>query len=223
MTVLKGFVAQANESYRNAGLGEYQMKLDKHGNVTIPRGHARAVPSAGAAAPEQATAGAAATGTAPSAGAAPAATTADVKRSGAAPAISGLKPTADGFALEWKPVAGAKQYGVWQDGVLLGHVPSPKFAGAMAPGAGGVLQIDAVLANGTRTALTKAIRIGRDASGKLGVSDPSAAAAPATGTPSAAPATGTPSAAAAGAPPAAEPAAAAPAPASATAPAAAAS
>ncbi len=189
MTVLKGFVAQANESYRNAGLAEYQMRIDKHGNVTVPGARARAraqAAASGDAAASQATAGAAATGTAPTAGAAPAAgsaapaTTAnDVKRSGAAPAISGLAPTADGFALEWKPVAGAKQYGVWQDGVLLGHVTSPKFAGALAAGAGGVLQIDAVLANGTRTALTKAIRIARDASGKLGVSDPNAAAAPA--------------------------------------------
>ena len=183
LTVLRGFVAQANESYRNAGLGEYQMKLDRHGNVTIPRvrARARAVPSAGAAAPEQATQGAATPRTAPAAGAAPSAGAASgtVKRAGAAPAISGLAPTADGFALEWKPVAGAKQYGVWQDGVLLGHVPSPKFAGALAAGAGGVLQIDAVRADGTRTALTKAIRIARDASGKLGVSDPSAPAAPA--------------------------------------------
>ena len=215
MTVLKGFIAQANESYRNAGLAEYQMKLDKHGNVTIPtvRARARAVPAAGEAAPDQATAGAAATGAAhaagtaaPTAGAAPATTSNDVKRSGAAPAISGLAPTADGFALEWKPVTGAKQYGVWQDGVLLGHVPNPTFAGAMAAGAGGVIQIDAVLANGARTALTKAIRIGRDASGKLGVSDPNAA-------PAAAPAAAAPAA----------PAAAAPAAAGATAPAAAAS
>ncbi len=196
MTVLKGFIAQANESYRNAGLAEYQMRLDKHGNVTIPkvRARARAVPSAGAAAPEQAAQGAQTTGNAPagaaappSAGAAPSPATGAVKRSGTAPAISGLAPTADGFALEWKPAAGAKQYGVWQNGVLLGHVPNPKFAGTLAPGAGGVLQVDAVLANGARTELTKAIRIGRDASGKLGVSDPSAPA-PATGAGATAPA-----------------------------------
>lgn len=182
MTVLKGFIAQANESYRNAGLGEYQMRLDKHGNVSIPqvRARARSMPAAGAAAPAQAAQGAAATGSATqgSAGAAPTAHAAPgaVKRAGAAPAISGLKPTADGFALEWKPVAGAKQYGVWQDGVLLGHVPAPKFAGTLAAGAGGVIQVDAVLADGTRTALTKAVRIARDASGKLGVGDPSATA-----------------------------------------------
>lgn len=195
LTVLKGFVAQANESYRNAGLAEYQMRIDKHGNVTIPqvRARARAIPAAGAAAPEQATQGAATAGTAPAAataptaGAAPAPTTGDVKRSGPAPAISGLTPTADGFALAWKPVAGASQYGVWQDGVLLGHVPSPKFAGAIAAGAGGVLQVDAVHANGSRTALTKAIRIARDASGKLGVSDPSGPA-PAAGASATAPA-----------------------------------
>lgn len=188
MTVLKGFVAQANESYRNAGLAEYQMRIDKNGNVTIPkvRARARAVPSAGAAAPEQAVQGAATTGQAPT-GAAPSSSDGAVKRAGAAPAISGLAPTADGFALEWKPVAGARQYGVWQDGVLLGHVPNPKFAGMLAAGAGGVLQVDAVLANGTRTSLTKAIRIGRDASGKLGVSDPSAPA-PAAGASATAPA-----------------------------------
>lgn len=185
MTVLKGFVAQANESYRSAGLSEYQMKVSSDGTVSIPKVRARA--RAGAAAAEQATQGAAATGTAPTAGAAPAATGGEIKRAGAAPAISGLEPTKDGFALSWKPVSGAKQYGVWQDGVLIGHVPSPKFAGALAAGAGGVLQIDAVLANGTRTALTKAIRIARDASGKLGVSDP-AAQAPAASAPATAPA-----------------------------------
>ncbi len=174
MTVLRNFVGQANESYRKAGLSEYQMKLDKHGNVTIPnvRARARAVPAAGEAAAEQATSGAATTANDVKPGN-------DVKRSGEAPAVSGLKPTADGFQLEWKPVAGAKQYGVWQNGVLLGHVPSPSFAGAMAAGAGGVIQIDAVRADGTRTALTKALRIARDASGKLGVSDPSAPTAPA--------------------------------------------
>jgi len=195
MTVLKGFIAQANESYRNAGLSEYQMKLDKHGNITIPtvRARAKAAPAAGAAAPEQAATGAATTGTAaPTAGAAPAA----AQRAGAAPAIAGLKPTADGFELSWKAVTGAKQYGIYRDGVLLGHVPSPKFAATLAAGRDGVIQIDAQLANGARTELTNPVRIGRDANGKLAVSDPTKEAAAAT----AAPAPAAPAATAAAAP-----------------------
>jgi hypothetical protein len=42
-------------------------------------------------------------------------------------------------------------FGAFEDGVLLGHVPSPQFAGALTAGSGGVIQVDAVLASGART------------------------------------------------------------------------
>jgi hypothetical protein len=192
MKVLRGFVAAANAQYRDAGLSQYQMKLDRDGNITVPRSRSKGfkpVPGTGSAAAEQASAGAAPA--APPAGAA----TGAAPRSGAAPKPNGLTRTADGFAMKWEPVAGAKQYGIWQDGALLGHVTSPQFAGALAAGSSGVIQVDAVLANGARTELSPPVRIALDASGKLAVSDPtkpaptaSAPAAPAAPTAAAAPA-----------------------------------
>ncbi|MCW2927926.1 MAG: hypothetical protein JWM86_1894 [Thermoleophilia bacterium] len=194
LDVLKSFIGGANAQYRAAGLGEYQMRVAKDGSVTIPHRPTPAfkVPAAtGDAAADQAAAGASATGTAPAAGAAapPAGASAgatppvpaDVKRTGPAPKISGLQQGGDNaFKLAWAPVAGAKQYGIWQDGVLLGHVPSPSFAGQVAANASSTIQVDAVLANGSRTALTKALKVARDSSGKLtfGAADGSTAGAP---------------------------------------------
>ena len=179
MTVLRGFIAGANAQYRAAGLGQYQMHVDASGKVSAPGAPAprfKPVPGTGSAAPDQASAGAsgATTTSAPTAGAAPAAGPA---RSGAAPKLTALKPTTDGFAMRWDPVAGAKRYGIYVDGTLVGHVPKPAFDGKLTAGSGGVVQVDAVRADGTRTALTPAVRLDRDASGKLVASDPNAAAA----------------------------------------------
>jgi hypothetical protein len=128
------------------------------------------------AAATQASEGAKQASAAPESDAAPAPAQA-ATRSGAAPKVTGLKPTADGFAMTWGAVSGATKYGVWVDGQLVGHVPKPSFAGALAAGSGGVLQIDAVRKDGTRTEPTAPIRLARDASGKLGASDPTKPAA----------------------------------------------
>lgn len=193
LAVLKSFVASANAQYREAGLGEYQMRVGRDGSVTQPdhpkaaaftspaKGDAAGTTAPSSAQPtaatQQATAGAAAA--APGAAAASAAPTGAVKRSGPAPKISGLaQGGADAFKLSWAAVAGAKQYGIWQDGVLLGHVPSPSFAGQVAQGASSTIQVDAVLANGSRTALTTPLRVARGADGKL-TFDAAGTAAPA--------------------------------------------
>ena len=174
MTVLRGFIASANAQYRKAGLGEYQMRVGADGSVTVPDRPApefkRSTP-AGTAAPDQASAGAA---TQQSAAAAPAA---DANRAGAAPTFTSLKPTASGFAIRWDKVDGAKQYGIWIDGALVGHVPAPSFDGTIKPGTGGTFQVDAVRADGTRTPLTRGIRLDRTANGKLQVADGSGAGA----------------------------------------------
>lgn len=200
MTVLRGFIAGANSQYRKAGLDEYQMRVHADGSVTTPRRPApefKQVPGTGSAAGEQASAGAA---PAPSAGAAPkpAADPNSAPRAGSAPQFTALKPTATGFALRWEAIPGATQYGVWLDGVLVGHVPKPAFDGALTAGTGGVVQIDAVAADGTRTPLTAPMHVARDAKGKLAVTNPkpAPAQAPAAPAPAQAPAATAPAAAA---------------------------
>lgn len=191
LTVLRGFIAGANAQYRAAGLGKYQMHVARDGSVSTPNRpkHVfKRVQGTGDAAASQAAAGAS-QAPAPSAGAAPsqeAAETAARARSGAAPKLTALKPTADGFAMTWNAVSGATNYGVWIDGKLIGHVPKPEFAGQLAAGSDGVIQIDAVRKDGTRTEPTTPIRIGKDASGKLAASDPTKPAAAAATAPAAA-------------------------------------
>jgi hypothetical protein len=166
--VLRSFIGAANKQYRDAGLDEYQMKVDRHGNVTVPHASAgfKTPAASGSAAPEQAKAGAA---PAPGPAATPAgADPTKAKRSGAPPKVVDLAQSGqDAFKIGWQPVQGAQQYGVWQDGKLLGHVSSPSFAAQLAPGAGGVIQIDAVRGDGTRTPLTRALRVARTADGKI--------------------------------------------------------
>lgn len=188
LTVLRGFIAASNEQYRKAGLGEYQMRVDRNGRVTQPdrpTPRFKPVPGTGSAAPDQAAQGAAPQPTAapqpqPSAGpsgAVPPATAAP------APTVTSVEPTSDGFAMTWQQVQGARQYGVWIDGALVGHVPKPSFAGTLAAGSAGAIQVDAVLADGSRTQPTAPLALVRDATGKLAVRDPRAesatAAAPA--------------------------------------------
>jgi len=146
------FIEGANAQYREAGLAEHQIKLDRNGQVQLPpasRTRFKAPSTSGSAAPAQASASAA-----------------NVQRSGAAPKVSDLqKSGANGFALSWQPVAGATKYGIWQDGALIGHVTDPRFAGTVSNGSGGSIQVDAVAANGTRTQLTKALTVSMGPSG----------------------------------------------------------
>lgn len=150
--VLERFVEGANAQYRAAGLAEHQIKLDRRGQLVLPgasRTRFRTPSASGSAAPEQASASAAA-----------------IRRSGAAPAVSDLKQRGtDEFQLAWKPVQGAARYGIWQDGKLMGHVTDPSFAGKVASGTSNVLQVDAVRADGTRTALTKPLKVTQGPSG----------------------------------------------------------
>lgn len=183
--VLKNFLDGANAQYRSAGLGQYQMRLQKDGTVTVP---GRPAPEFGAprgtgsAAADQATAGAAPAPAGPAAPAGP------VKRAGPAPTISVLEQSAaDAFTMGWKPIQGAKQYGVWQDGKLIGHVANPTFAGNLAAGASGTIQVDAVRPDGTRTALTRVLRVARTPDGKITFDVPGATG-PAEGAPPTAPA-----------------------------------
>ncbi|MCW2955847.1 MAG: hypothetical protein JWO69_716 [Thermoleophilia bacterium] len=166
MQVLKSFIAGANAQYRAADLGEYQMKVDGSGRVTTPNaprpGEAPttsvAMAPQGSAAPQQAAAGAAAA--APS-GAAPA---------GAAPRITDIQQGANNaFKLSWAPVDGAKGYGIYENGKLLGHVTDPSFAGQVAAGSRGDIEIDAVRADGSRTAKTPALVVAVGTDGKLAI------------------------------------------------------
>ncbi len=168
--VLRGFIAAANAQYREAGLSDYQLKLRSDGTVTTKHRHAarfKAQSAASSSGTQQASDGAAATTTTSSSAA--------MTRSGAAPTISSLKPTDTGFALQWQAVTGAKQYGIWIDGALIGTVTNPQFAGTLDKGSSGVIQVDAVLTNGTRTALTTAVKLTRGSDGTVQASDPTAA------------------------------------------------
>ena len=175
---LARFIEGANAQYRDAGLGQYQMRVQRDGSVDVPnaprakfRSPAPSAGTSGEAAPAQADAGAAQVS--PDA--------AQVKRSGAAPTISDLQQGGtDAFKMTWKPVEGAKQYGIWQNGVLLGHVPQASFAGQVPSGGGGTIQIDAVRADGSRSELTKALVVGRGSDGKLTFSAAGAAGTAAT-------------------------------------------
>jgi hypothetical protein len=185
-TVLRGFIEASNAQYRDAGLGQYQMRLERDGTVTIPHRSAPAfkVPAGvGGSAAGQAAAGAAQTAAGPTAGAAPADPT---PRSGAAPTVTSVAPTATGFALRWAAVPGAAKYGIYVDGALVGHVPKPSFDGTVAAGSGGVIQVDAVTKTGARTALSSPMAISRAADGKLQVADPNAAQGAAATAPAAA-------------------------------------
>lgn len=175
MRVLRQFIAGANAQYRAAGLDEYQLRVRRDGSVVVPRRTPRL--RAGSAAADQARTGA--TSAAPATAAAPAAAAAPGStRSGPAPRPTDLKQVgADAFRISWQPVEGAKQYGIWQDGRLIGHVSSPSFAAQLADGASGIVQIDAVRADGTRSALTPALRVTRRPDGSVGFDVPGAAQA----------------------------------------------
>lgn len=165
-SVLTSFLAAANAQYREAGLGQYQMRVARDGSVSMPhrpRPTFKAPSAGGDAASAQASDGAAATAEA-------------IKRSGAAPTVRGAA-TADGFQLQWSGIQGAKDYGIWQDGVLIGHVPKPSFIGKLAAGAAGVIQIDARRADGTRSELSTPLRTVRGADGRVELQEPSATSA----------------------------------------------
>lgn len=172
--VLKAFLAGANAQYREAGLGEYQLRLRADGSVHAPdappAGQARAG-AAAAAAPGASAASGAATGAASSSPAGPA----DAARAGAAATPAGAAPTlaqvdspsADSVRLTWQPVPGAARYGIWQDGQLIGSVPNPSFAAQIAANATSVIQIDAELAGGRRSPRTPAVQVSRSGDGRV--------------------------------------------------------
>lgn len=185
--VLRGFIAAANEQYRATGLSEYQMHLRKDGTVESPTGHAKRV-ARGSTATAQAAHGA--SGAASPHGASSGAAAAPA---GPAPQITNLEQGANGsFRLSWQPVQGAKQYGVWRDGALIGHVPNPSFAATVSAGPATTVEIDAVLPSGGRTARTPALAVAIGADGKLQFAGPQDAQ-------SASPAAAAPGQAAAGA------------------------
>jgi hypothetical protein len=187
--VLRGFVSASNAQYRRAGLDEYQMRVHADGRVTVPNRpdpEFNPVKGTGSAAAQQAQAGAAQQGAAPSAGAVPSGAAAPgdggAARAGSAPRFTSLKPTPKGFALRWEAVPGAEKYGIYVDGALVGHVPKPSFDGTVGVGTGGVIQVDAVAADGTRTQPTAPMHVARVKDGTLEVTDPQKAQAAAAAT-----------------------------------------
>ncbi len=95
------------------------------------------------------------------------------------PTIRGLQPTKNfGFTLHWQPVAGAVRYGVWQDGRLLGTVPSPSFSAQVGTGNAAILEIDAEFADGRRGPRSPLVAIRRGATGAEGAIRSTAAAQP---------------------------------------------
>ena len=183
--VLRSFIAGANAQYRDAGLGQHQMRVARDGTVSFPNRPSpkfKSPPASGDAAATQASDGASPSTANQGAQPAPA----PIKRAGAAPAVKSAA-TADGFQLAWPAVPGAKTYGIWQDGVLLGHVTKPSFTGTLAAGARGVVQVDAVRADGSRTDLAAPLRIMRGSDGAVAISEPAASttAAPASTAPTA--------------------------------------
>jgi hypothetical protein len=177
LSVLRGFISAANSQLRAAGLGEHQMHVSSTGKVTTPDAPSPTFHSkAGAAGPAASSTGAKQS----SAGASKV----------AAPQPTGVEHGgADAFRISWKPVPGATSYGVWQDGKLIGSVTEPAFAGQLAANSKGTIQIDAVLANGTRSARTPALVVTRPGTATLAYSGAmaqamagAAAAAPAAAT-----------------------------------------
>jgi hypothetical protein len=180
--VFTRFIDAANKQYRDAGLSQYQMRVERNGTVSVPHSGFKRPNTSGSAAGDQARQGASPQ-KAPSAGAAPA-DPAKVKRSGAAPKVVDLQQGgADAFKIGWQAVAGAAKYGVWQDGVMIGTVTDPSFAANLAPGASGIIQIDGIRADGTHTALTRALRVTRTADGKITFDVPGATGPATTGSP----------------------------------------
>jgi hypothetical protein len=168
LSVLRNFVAAANAQYREAGLAQYQMHVRADGSVTVPGAHSPAFHAKAKVGPAASASAGAASSQAAAGAAKVDPTGANVKRSGPAPKITDLQQGGtDQFKLGWAPVAGAVKYGIWQDGVLLGHVTDPSFAGQVAAGATGTIQVDAVRADGSRTALTRALVVAHVADGKL--------------------------------------------------------
>lgn len=155
LRVLRNFMSAANAQLRLAGLGEHQMKVSSTGKVTTPDAPAKAfkskaAPAAGSTASTQAKAGATAAG---------------------APTPTGVQKGGDDtFRITWSPVAGAKAYGVWQDGALIGTVTDPQFAGQLAASSKGTIEIDAVLADGTHSARTPSLVVARDGSAAIAFS-----------------------------------------------------
>ncbi|MBC7459745.1 MAG: hypothetical protein H7287_00130, partial [Thermoleophilia bacterium] len=148
-------MAAANAQMRLAGLGEHQMHVSSTGKVTTPDAPAKvfktkAAGATGSTATTQAKAGARAAG---------------------APTPTGVHAGGgDTFRITWAPVSGAKAYGVWQDGALIGTVTDPQFAGQLAAGTNGTITIDAVLADGTRSARTPSLVVTRDGSAAIAFS-----------------------------------------------------
>ena len=184
--VYKAFIAQANASYRAAGLSDYQMRIKGDGSVDMPH-H----PKLGKGGARSARAGA---GNIPV---------------GDAPSLTQVTaPAPDTVQLNWQPIAGAVKYGIWQDGKLIGTVPNPQFTATIAPDSASEISIYAELPSGKRSPRTPAVNVSRagTAAVQAAVGNDAAAAqgAPAPAAPADAAAgaaqTGTPAAPAATAP-----------------------
>jgi hypothetical protein len=102
--VLRGFISAANKQYRDAGLGQYQMRVHKDGTVTVPHASAgfKAPAASGSAAPEQAQAGAAPAAPAAGAQGAAAPDPTKAKRTGQPPKVTDLQQSgSEAFKIAW--------------------------------------------------------------------------------------------------------------------------
>jgi hypothetical protein len=161
LRVLRGFVSAANAQLRAAGLGEHQMRVTKGGQVTTPsvvaelKAKAAALPASGSSnGSAQATRGASTIG---------------------APVATSLQSSgSDAFRITWGAVQGATRYGIWQNGALLGYVTDPRFAGNLAAGSSGTIQVDAVLATGAHSAKSAALAVSRAGSAAIAFAGPMA-------------------------------------------------
>lgn len=90
------------------------------------------------------------------------------------------QPDKESIALAWQPVGGAVAYGVYQDGKLIGHVTDPTFTAKITGSEALLLEIDAVSADGSRSARTQpiALRMGEKGLEAAPVDGAAQAAAP---------------------------------------------
>lgn len=137
--VLRRFIAGANAQYRAAGLSAHQLRVDDDGTVHAARFDSSRTPRSMAGRDSM--------------------SVRDARRGASMQVTSRRSTGGGGFEVAWRPVTGAKRYGVYQDGVLLGHVPHPRFAGTVTSGMAGSLRFDAVLPSGVRSARSSPVRV----------------------------------------------------------------